>query len=50
MAAFGEHFYPLLEKASYLFNESTTINEIRDALLPRLISADFEIPAELLEA
>lgn len=41
---------PIFDQISSLLFQSETLSEIRDSLLPRLISGELEIPAELLEA
>lgn len=45
---FGELVEPFLEEITNLTYEIRTLSQLRDALLPRLISGELEIPEELL--
>ena len=48
--AFSEIVNPCIAQIDSLSQQNSNLVEIRDALLPRLISGELEIPAELLEA
>lgn len=47
---FSEIAQPLLEQLSQITYQNRTLRDLRDSLLPRLISGELEIPVELLEA
>ena len=44
ISSFGEYFSPLREKANLCFLENKILTEIRDTLLPKLISGELKIP------
>ena len=44
ISSLGEYFSPLREKANLCFLENKTLTEIRDTLLPKLISGELKIP------
>ena len=48
--AFEELVQPLFEQMKLISHQNVTLAQCRDSLLPRLISGELEIPAELLEA
>ncbi|MDA9917720.1 restriction endonuclease subunit S [Pontimonas sp.] len=48
--AFGELLNPLFSLRRSLEDQSTIVSELRDSLLPRLISGDLKIPDEMLAA
>jgi type I restriction enzyme S subunit len=48
--AFEELVQPLFEQMKLISHQNVTLAKCRDSLLPRLISGELEIPAELLEA
>ena len=43
ISSFGEYFSPLREKANLCFLENNILSELRDTLLPRLISGELKI-------
>ena len=47
---YGEIAQPILEQLSQITYQNRTLRDLRDSLLPRLITGELEIPAELLEA
>ena len=47
---FGELTQPIIEMILSLKIESRNLAQVRDVLLPQLLSGELEIPAELLEA
>ena len=47
---FDDLMAPIFEKLKSIRFENQALGELRDSLLPRLISGELEIPAELLEA
>lgn len=48
--AFERTVAPLFESQETIRRQSSMLSEIRDALLPRLISGELEIPEEMLAA
>lgn len=46
--AFEKIVSPIIELGERLFQQNKTLAEIRDSLLPRLISGELEVPEELL--
>jgi type I restriction enzyme S subunit len=50
LAKFEHLITPIFSQIKTLGHESQTLIQLRDSLLPRLISGELEIPAELLEA
>jgi type I restriction enzyme S subunit len=45
---FGEMSNPLFQEIAALESQSATLKSLRDALLPRLISGELEVPEDLL--
>lgn len=44
ISSFGEYFSPIREKANLYFLENNNLTDLRDALLPKLISGELKIP------
>ena len=44
-AAFTECVWPLIERAQAAASENSALKQVRDTLLPRLLSGDMEVAA-----